>query len=234
MVAVWWVDLDDERALRDGQARSLSHHERARAERFRFDRHRERWLAGRIALRRIVAAELGVDPADVEYSAGLRGKPSLDGRHRGALAFNLSHSGARALVATTRGAELGVDVEEVHPMEDLRDVAERHFAAEERECLFALPVEAQVDGFYRLWTRKEAYIKAIGTGLGHPLDRFAVTQDVAECRFVHLDGDSQQAALWSLVHLEPPGAAGAGRYVGAVAIERAAETVEQRLFTWTD
>lgn len=236
MIPVWWVDLDDPIALRDGGARSLSVAERERAERFRFERHRERWLAGRIALRRILSRELAVDPAEIAYERGVHGKPAIAGKHAGTLEFNLSHSGGRALVATTRGVELGVDVEEIHPMEDMRDVAERHFALEERERLFAMPPEEQLYGFYRLWTRKEAYIKAIGTGLGHPLDRFAVTEGVPRCRFVHLDGDAEAAVGWSLVHIDPPGVVspdGAG-FVGAMAIPRPGESVELRTFRWTD
>jgi 4'-phosphopantetheinyl transferase len=236
MITVWWVDLDDARALEGDGIRTLSTRERQRGERFRFEKHRARWLAGRIALRRILADELGVAPGEIEYETGVHGKPSLAGKHAGALEFNLSHSGGRALVAIARGMELGVDVEEIHAMEDIHAVAERHFAAEEREHLFSLPAGEQVPGFYRLWTRKEAYIKAIGTGLGHPLDQFAVTEEAGRCHFVHLDGDREAAREWSLVHIDPPhrAAHGGDGFVGAMAIARPEETVELRQFEWTD
>lgn len=231
MIPVWAIDLDEKRALRGDAVRALSVAERARADRFRFERDRERWIVGRLAQRMILARELDADLAEIEYVTGVNGKPSLAGRHEGALEFNLSHSGSCGLLGITRGAALGVDVEEVHPMEDIRAIAERHFAPEEQERLFALPVPEQEEGFYRLWTRKEAYIKAIGTGLGHALDRFAVTQDLEPCRFVHLDGDVEAATGWSLLHLQVrPG------FVGAVAIPRVGEQAELRqfLFEWSE
>lgn len=236
MIPVWAIDLDDPRALDADGVESLSPEERERGQRFRFDRTRDRWLAGRIALRRILARELRVLPRDVEYRTAERGKPSLAGRHAGALEFNLSHSGGCALVGISRGAPLGVDVEQVSPIDDIHAVAESHFATEERDRLFALEGDAQVEGFYRYWTRKEAYIKAIGTGLGHALDRFAVSHDVDDCRFLHLDGDDAAARAWTLAHLVPTDAfdgAGERRFVGAVALPIAAERVDLRRFDWS-
>lgn len=234
MIPVWWIDLDDASALQGDATRMLSVGERKRAERFRFEKHRERWLAGRIALRRILADELDVACGEIEYDTGVHGKPSLGGKLSGELEFNLSHSGGRALVGIARGAALGIDVEQIHLMEDLHAVAERHFAAEERERLFCLPESEQVPAFYRLWTRKEAYIKAIGTGLGHPLDRFAVTGETERCEFVHLDGDAEAARQWSLVHIDPHcGEARDGDgFVGAMAIARPQETMAFRRFAW--
>lgn len=229
MIAVWVIDLEEKRALRGDVMRTLSVAERARADRFRFDRDRERWLAGRLAQRMILARELGADLAEIEYATGVNGKPSLAGRHEGALEFNLSHSGSCGLLAFTRGVPLGVDVEEVHPIEDIRAIAERHFAPEEQERLFALPAAEQEEGFYRLWTRKEAYIKAIGTGLSHALDRFAVTHEPEHCRFVHLDGDAEAAASWSLLHLRVRTG-----FVGAVAVPRPLEATEMRPFSWSE
>jgi 4'-phosphopantetheinyl transferase len=237
MIPVWWVDLDDPRALlRADRLRLLSGAERARADRFRFEKHRARWLAGRIALRHVLADALGTDAGSIAYAVGPHGKPSLTGDHAGALGFNLSHSGGCALIAVATSTELGVDIEEIHPMEDLRDVAERHFAAEERERLFSLPEDEQVPCFYRIWTRKEAYIKAIGTGLGHPLDRFAVSDEPNRCRFLHLDGDDRAAARWSLLHLDPPDThlSGDRCFVGALAVERVGVSVGSRWFEWSE
>lgn len=227
MIPVWSIDLDDARALRDGSVEELSTAERERAERFRFDRDRDRWLAGRIALRRILARELGVATQDIAYGTLARGKPFLSGVTAGRAEFNLSHAGACALVGISRDAPIGVDVEFVKPMDDLADVAERHFAVEERAALFALPREEQLAGFYRLWTRKEAYIKAIGTGLGHALDRFAVSLTPEPCRFIHLDGDRTASESWSLLHLTPR-----AEFVGAVAVPRAGARVQLRDFDW--
>ncbi len=236
MVPVWAIDLDDPRALRGDGIESLAAEERERAQRFRFEKVRDRWLAGRVALRRILARELHVAPHDLAFRTLEHGKPALAGRHAGALEFNLSHSGGCALVGVSRSAPLGVDVEEVTPLDDLRAVAESHFAPEECDRLFALTGDAQVEGFYRFWTRKEAYIKALGTGLGHALDRFAVTHEPDDCRFLHLDGDDAAARGWTLAHLDATEAldgAGERRFVGAVALPSVAERVEVRRFNWS-
>lgn len=231
MISLWWIDLDDRRALQADAVHDLTAAERERAERFRFDRHRTRWLAARVALRRILARELGVALRDIAYDTLAHGKPTLGGAHAGALEFNLSRSGGCALVGVTRDVALGVDVEAVKPIADIHAIAVGHFAAEERERLFALAPTDQVEGFYRIWTRKEAYIKATGTGLAQPLDRFAVSLEPDPCAFIHLDGNRSAAREWSLLQVVPP--EGGGAFVGAVAAPRAGERVEIRTFAWT-
>lgn len=232
MISLWWIDLDDSRALQGDPARELSAAERERAEKFRFDAHRDRWLAGRIALRRILARELGTMPHDLAFDTLAHGKPILTAEHAAALEFNMSHSLGCAVVGVTRDSALGVDVEAVERITDIRAIAERNFAEEERAQLFALAEAEQVEGFYRIWTRKEAYIKAVGTGLGHALDRFAVTVEPDPCAFIHIDGDRSAANQWSLLHLQPP--RGSSAFVGAVAAPRADERVDSRIFDWSE
>ena len=230
MTSAWWIDLDLPPETIEGAAQVsfLTAAERARAGRFRYDRDRARWTASRSALRRILGEALGVRPEEIEFAAGTHGKPMLGGRLAGALEFNLSHSAGLALLAVSDEVEIGADVEEVSAMDDMEPVAERHFAPEECEALFSLPDAERLRGFYRLWTRKEAYIKAIGTGLGHALDRFAVSLDATDARILHLDGDRAAAARWTMVHLEPRFDA---RFVAAVAIARAGETVDAKRWT---
>lgn len=232
MISLWWIDLDDSRALQCDVARELSIAERERAEQFRFDAHRDRWLAGRLALRRILARELGVVPRGLAFDTLAHGKPILTSEYAATLEFNMSHSLSCALVGVMRGAALGVDVEAVERIADIHAIAERNFAEEERAQLFALADAEQAEGFYRIWTRKEAYIKAIGSGLGHALNRFAVTIEADPCAFIHLDGDRSAADRWSLLHVEPPH--GSAAFVGAVAAPRANERVENRVFDWTE
>lgn len=223
VITVWRIPLATPTAPTEAELATLSDAERERAARFRFDRDRSRWLVSHIATRAILGAELGVAPGEIRYALGPKGKPSLAWPDRSGVEFNLSDSGDLALLAISRSTPVGVDVEFIKPMPDLAAIAESHFAAEERAELLALPEAEQLDAFYRIWTRKEAYIKAVGSGLSHGLDRFAVSVGPASPRFVHLDGDTARAARWSLVNVPT-----FGPYLGALAVERDAPVVESR------
>ncbi len=213
-VHLWSVDLaPGDVAVKELQP-LLDPEERRRAERFRFDRHRRRFIVRRARLRQLVAGYQGGEPAAVRFAYGERGKPSLAGG--GELAFNLSDSKDLALYAFARGLELGVDVEVPKPMSDALAISERFFADAEREVLRQVAERRRVEAFFHCWTRKEAYIKAIGEGLAEPLDNFCVTFDPPEpARFLHVGGSAGEAAAWTLHHLVPaPGAVGALAYRG--------------------
>jgi len=121
----------------------------------------------------------------------------------GRIRFNSSHSGALALVAVTLDCELGVDIEQFRPMPDLQEIAARFFCAGEEAELMSVAPALREPAFFRCWTRKEAYIKAIGDGLSAPLDGFAVTLKAgAPARMIQLGGDATAAAAWTLHDLE--------------------------------
>jgi len=192
----------------------LSAAERARAARFVFDLHRRRFAAGRTALRRILARHLGVPAETVAFVDQAHGKPAVAG-----LEFNLSHSDELALVAISDGPPVGVDVERLRPVDGALTVAETFFAPSERAELLAAPPAERALAFLRGWTRKEAFIKALGEGMSHPLTRFEVSLGAA-ARLLAIDGSAAEAARWSLVALDPaPG------YVGALAAPAPVETV---------
>ncbi|KIU37442.1 4-phosphopantetheinyl transferase [Methylobacterium radiotolerans] len=174
-VEVWIVDL----ALTPGQIDRceavLDAAERGRADRFLRPVDRARFRASHAALRLILGDALGLAPADVELLAGAGGKPELAGAARRAADFNLSHSGARALIGLARDASIGVDVEAVRPIADALRIAAAHFAADEVSALAGAPHGAVERRFFGLWTRKEAVVKALGSGLSLPLDRFSVS-----------------------------------------------------------
>lgn len=128
--------------------------EQERAARFRFPHLQSSFSLARGALRILAGRYLNTDPAGIRFEYGPNGKPSLAGGAR--LKFNVSHSGALALFAFTLDCEIGVDVEEIRPMPDREQIAARFFSAQEA---------AEPGAFFRLWTRKEAYIKALGEGL---------------------------------------------------------------------
>lgn len=185
----------------------LSDDERARAARFVFDRHRGRFIVARGRLRQILGGIAGRPPEDLRFAYGAHGKPALSGIP-GAPHFNLSHSGDLAVVAVSSDLELGVDVEAVRPLKE--DVAERFFSAAEIAALAKLAESDRLDAFYRCWTRKEAVIKALGTGLSLPLKSFDVSIDAAGARLLRLEGMPDAPRDWALAHLDPaPGYAGA-------------------------
>ncbi|MFN0098285.1 MAG: 4'-phosphopantetheinyl transferase family protein [Gemmatimonadaceae bacterium] len=198
-VDVWRVALDATRPPTAADLDSLSELERTRAGRFASDILRFRWLGAHVVLRRVLAAALDVPPAAITYAKGPQGKPALAHPERTGLEFNLSDSGDQALIAVSRHGPLGVDVEACRPLSDLAAVATSHFAADERAPLLALPQTEQHAAFYRIWTRKEAYLKALGEGLGYGLGRFAVTMDAADARLLHVDGDTRAGSQWHIV-----------------------------------
>jgi 4'-phosphopantetheinyl transferase len=213
---LWAARLDPPAPRVAELRRLLDPDERARADRFRFDVHRRRFIVGRGFQRLLLGSYLGADPASLVYAYGPKGKPALAGRHEGAgLWFNLSNSEELALLGLDREREIGVDVEHLRPLSDLEALAERFFSAGESRTLLALPPAERIRGFFNCWTRKEAYLKAVGDGLSAPLNRFDVTLSPGEpARMLALEGSSERAAAWSLYHLEP-----VEGYLGAVAIE---------------
>lgn len=226
-IHVWTVRLDQPADRVEVLGRSLSPDEWTRANRFRFDRHRRQYVVGRGALRTLLAAYQGIQPEEVRFTYGPRGKPFLaDSRD---LFFNLSNSDEMALVGFVLGREIGVDIEYLKPMPDCEQIAERFFSESERMVLRGIPAECKEETFFNCWTRKEAYLKAVGEGLAAPLDSFDVTLAPGEPpRMLTLRGDAAAASRWFFEHLRP-----APDYVGAIALEREREGEEWGVRTWS-
>jgi 4'-phosphopantetheinyl transferase len=195
-VHVWQVSLDDNEA-RFGVL--LAPAERDRAARFKFPRDRRRFTIGRGWLRVILGDYLAVAPDVVPIESTPLGKPFLNGEATD-LRFNVAHSDDLALYAITRRREIGVDVERERPDVEWRDLAQRFFAPEEVVALTALDTADQRPGFYRCWTRKEAYVKALGLGMQVPLDGFAVTV-TGPAALIHTVHDPAQFSRWVLREL---------------------------------
>lgn len=198
---VWAVDLALSEARLARCAAWLSPTESARAERFFRREDRDRYRASHAALRLVLARMLGVAEQTIALATGPAGKPELAGPHTGALQFNLSHSGARALVGIAPSAAIGVDVEALRPIPDALRIARAHFAPSEAAALAARTPAEIAAVFTGLWTRKEAVVKALGAGLSLPLDRFAVTLPPAAPRLLAITGDAPEA--WTLHAVEP-------------------------------
>jgi len=146
------------------------------------------------------------DPRDLRLSYGEQGKPYLAGSN---LRFNLSHTRSLALFAFAREVDLGIDVEDIQASDDLDAVTEQNFAPAERAALLALPQPERAAAFYRCWTRKEALLKAEGSGLFRALDTFAVSFLSGEPAKVVAGADG-----WELRHIDA-----APHAVGAIAWE---------------
>ncbi|HEX2677035.1 MAG TPA: 4'-phosphopantetheinyl transferase superfamily protein [Polyangiales bacterium] len=144
--------------------------ERERHDRFHFDSDRDTYLIAHALLRRALAALTGHAPGAFTFLAGEHGRPEIAAPESArSLRFNLSHTRGRVACGFTRGAEIGVDVEQVDRKVELEAVARRVYSDAELQALFALPPEAQRERFFELWTLKESYIKAIGKGFTAPL-----------------------------------------------------------------
>ena len=190
----------------------LNEDERTTARRFHFERDRNSYIVARALLRTILGGYLACGPERIVFNYSERGKPSIAGT---SLRFNVSHSKGVALFAVTHECELGVDVEQVRPMNDLLDIARNFFAVDEQRSLATLPGEQQTEAFFHCWTRKEAYVKATAAGITEALDRFAVTLAPHEpARFLNIGDDPEAATRWRLCSFIP-----AEGFAGALAWE---------------
>ena len=193
----------------------LSADERLRADEFRTDALRERFVLSRGILRELLSRYLGVAPSELVFEYGSQGKPGLCRSAGSGVTFNLSHSGNVALYALARGRAVGVDVEHWGRAVAHEKVSARFFAESERAELATLPADQVRRGFFNCWTRKEAYSKARGRGLSVSLGDFAVSLTPGEPAALRWVADEPEAPnRWRLRVIDP----GEG-YVAAVCVE---------------
>jgi 4'-phosphopantetheinyl transferase len=192
----------------------LSQDERQRAARFAFAHDRRWFTIARALLRRLLGARLGVPPGSVGLVYGRRGKPTLAPSFAGTgLGFNVSHCNGVAVYGFTRGAEIGIDVEAVRAFPDADEIAARAFSRRENEAYLALDPRDRPLGFFNCWTRKEAFVKALGDGLRHGLDRFDVSLAPGEpARLLRVGDLPGERCGWSLRSFSP-GAGMVGAFV---------------------
>jgi 4'-phosphopantetheinyl transferase len=190
----------------------LSPSERERASRFAFERDGRRFIVARATLRRLLAARLDVQPEEIELVNGPHGKPALADSD---LHFNVSHCDDLAVYAFSWRHEIGIDVEAVRWFVDAEDVAARFFSRRENIAYAALDPLDRPLGFFNCWTRKEAFIKALGDGLDHPLDSFDVSLAPNEPpRILRVENTPGEHCGWSVESFVPmPG------FVAAVVTE---------------
>ena len=215
---VWSISLDMSADVLSCFRHWLSDDEVAKAERFHSDLHRARYIAARAALRRLLADRVGCSPATIRFSYGTNGKPMLESG-RGHVEFNLAHSGGEAVIALADGASIGVDIEFLRPIDDVESLARLVFSdAERRELKLAPdPVTAFLNG----WTRKEAYVKALGLGLTAPLTEITVSLSRKAALFSTGLGN-QSVPNWRLLDVPHP------RAIVALALGPRLDTVKDR------
>ena len=214
-IHVWLIPLPDNGEYPSQLTRIISVEEAQRAERFIFERDRARFIVAHAALRGILARYTGQDATALVFGVAEKGKPYLAEHPR--VRFNLSHSGSFAMVAVALDREVGVDIECVRPERSTDGIAARFFAPAEVQELDGTPEAFRVAAFFACWSRKEAYIKARGEGLGIALDSFVVS--LGEKADLLAAEDRER---WSMCALQAP----AG-YAAALVVEGSGWQVTQ-------
>lgn len=210
-VHIWCIQLEALLAELPQLSQCLSPDERERVDRLRFEHLRSRFILSRAALRYLLATYLKRTPQALGFGYHPRGKPYLIDEP--AFSFNLSHSEHLAVYSFAWQHPLGIDVEYLRTVEALT-IAERYFSPSETDTLRALAPIQQQRAFFRYWTCKEAYLKAVGTGLIDALAQVELTLTPTDpAQLVRLPGDEQQAQHWMLQEFVP-----ATGYVGAIAL----------------
>ena len=219
-VHLWSLPLEPSSDAVAAEYALLSTDERARAERLVHAPARDRYVLARAGLRRVLAADLEVDPRTPVFSYSAHGKPYLE---HSELSFNLSHSGDLAAYAVSRARDIGIDLEFLGRKVAWEQVAKRFYAQEEQAALEAVEEGDRDRTFFSIWTLKEAYLKAQGTGISVPLDGFAVLSAGAESVLLRQDGESDAQQRWKLVAVELDGG-----YVAAICAEGKDWQLERR------
>lgn len=210
---LWEIDLA--RPISEADRALLSAEETAKADRIIIESKRRQSYRARAELRRILSLYLGVDPRELCFVYGEQGKPALaggsgawPGAEPAPLCFNLSHSGDVALVGVILERpqlQLGVDVEEARAGREFSSIAESFFAPDEIAVFRRIPAPEQVAAFYRAWTRKEAYLKAIGTGLSFSSTAFSISYGEGEPpQLLRTERVGDQARRWRMIDLPCP------------------------------
>ena len=180
--------------------------EKARAARLKVAKARAQFIITRAVLRQLLANYLGIAPRALAFTAGPRGKPALgpDWQQK-RIEFNVSHAADYALLALGLGNRLGVDIESVERQVDYRALANRFFSAPEQAAFKKLPAGAACAAFYRVWSRKEAFLKATGQGLAGGLSGFSVALGESPVQ-TRVRGATDTGSDWFIYNvIAPPG-----------------------------
>lgn len=224
-VHIWCTDLTDKKHDITVMWQTLTPKERIRADRFLTPNLRRNFIIARGVLRHILSRYTQIPAAAISFKQNAYGKISLDTNNSVPqdypLEFNLSHSGNLVIYAFTLKHALGVDIEMMRPIKDHHEIAKRFFSEKEIATLLELSAENYQTGFFTCWTRKEAFIKALGIGLSYPLHEFTVSIATQEKHWTlqientaTMTGAETNLKNWSLFTLNP-----ASDYAAALAVQ---------------
>ncbi|MEM6612528.1 MAG: 4'-phosphopantetheinyl transferase superfamily protein [Cyanobacteria bacterium P01_C01_bin.72] len=223
---IWRANLDLNKREITKLATLLSSEETARANRFRFMEHKRRFIAARGILRQLLGAYLAINPRSVDFSYGEKGKPALSNATE--IQFNISHSQEYALLGFIPEHLIGVDLEYQRAMPDALKIAQRFFSPREFKTLQATAPEQQAKLFFQLWTAKEAYLKALGTGLSDSLTGVEIAFDRNQSPYLFsLQQKSPPISDWSLYSCTP-----IANYSGAFVINQPISAQQITFWHW--
>ena len=194
----------------------LSTDEMDRANRFHFERDKNRFIAARVILRRILGSYLETDPQEIQFGYTSHGKPVLASHsYPNPLSFNLSHSGAFALFAITPCRSIGIDMELVRHDIDVLGIARRFFSKTEISSIEQAHKSKLHETFFQYWTRKEAFLKAIGKGISFLMEKVDVSLTNGNGELtITLPGAQDEDVNWYVQDLFP-----ANGYTASIVIE---------------
>jgi 4'-phosphopantetheinyl transferase len=206
-IAVWWMPTANVRAAHLHKwLENLDEGEQERAARFHIEIDRRDFIAAHALLRFMLSSFVNCSPHELRFTHDAAGKPKIDPRGgRGELSFNLSHTNGLVAAAVAAHGMVGIDVERIDSAKADLTVADRYFAPAEVSMLRALRREEQIAYFFRLWTLKEAYIKAVGAGLDMKLDGLAFVFGAQQDSIEFDPGATGHARDWQFATLPTTG-----------------------------
>lgn len=193
-------DIDDDRAVETDQT-LLNDAEAARAARLKIDRHRRRWIAGRVLLKRLLGHYAGVDATDIRLGYGDIGKPYLKFPEATGIQFNYTDSGGCLIYAFSRNIEVGIDLEALPRGVRYALIAPRKMTKTEQRAFEQIPEHLKEYAFLACWTRKESYGKALGVGIRYPMNEVTLCEDYSNA--IHAINDEANGCH-TLMQIKPP------------------------------
>ncbi|WP_149277117.1 4'-phosphopantetheinyl transferase family protein [Pareuzebyella sediminis] len=218
---VWYFSIDQFSGKFDTFKNVLSHDEIDKASTFKFEKDQNISVLSRGLLKMISAEYLGIKADMIDLKYGTFGKPFYANSTSNFLKFNVSHSGNYIVLAFTKDSEIGVDVELIKRNFNVLDIAQNFFSIEEIKSLKTFEKSERVEAFFRCWTRKEAFIKAKGSGLSFPLDAFTVSLDKDNAELLRTEWDLEERKEWRLFSFVP-----AKEYVGGLLVNKKIHSIE--------